>query len=361
MALVANIAPSKLSLSSILHREGYYNCLGSSCSASSGVAKPQVHKYHDVNYTFFKRLTSTDDSPCVNPTLPIMSPPASPPAAPRAREPSPPPPSSPRGSEPSESEDKVEPGEVEEADSLEDPTPVDKQASDDAPPLPQEPVPGSAPPLPQEPAPEGPPLPQEEPPDDGWDCQWDPNAQSWFFYNRFTGMSQWENPRLPSSTASASAAAAAAAPGTEPTAPQPSGSEKPAAGGYNPAIHGDYDPNAWYAQGYNNEEEEKAAAAAAAAGAGGVPGDPYGTQAQFNRFTGQFQTDDAGPGRHTDDAKSRRQMNAFFDVDAAANAHDGRSLKAERSNKKPSKTELKAFKEKRRARKEEKRRAWLRD
>jgi hypothetical protein len=68
-----------------------------------------------------------------------------------------------------------------------------------------------------------------------------------------------------------------------------------------------------------------------------------------------------GPGRHSDDAKSRRQMNAFFDVDAAANSHDGRSLKAERSNKKPSKAELKAFKEKRRARKEEKRRAWLRD
>ncbi|KAF7549442.1 hypothetical protein G7Z17_g6397 [Cylindrodendrum hubeiense] len=68
-----------------------------------------------------------------------------------------------------------------------------------------------------------------------------------------------------------------------------------------------------------------------------------------------------GPDRHTDEAKSRRQMNAFFDVDAAANAHDGRSLKAERSGKKPSKNELKAFKEKRRARKEEKRRAWLRD
>ena len=57
----------------------------------------------------------------------------------------------------------------------------------------------------------------------------------------------------------------------------------------------------------------------------------------------------------------KRQMNAFFDVDAAANSHDGRSLKAEQSNKKPSKNELKAFKEKRRARKEEKRRAWLRD
>jgi hypothetical protein len=87
----------------------------------------------------------------------------------------------------------------------------------------------------------------------------------------------------------------------------------------------------------------------------------YASTATFNRFTGQFQAAGEGPERHSDEAKSKRQMNAFFDVEAAANAHDGRSLKAERSGKKPSKAELKQFKEKRRARKEEKRRAWLRD
>jgi hypothetical protein len=54
-------------------------------------------------------------------------------------------------------------------------------------------------------------------------------------------------------------------------------------------------------------------------------------------------------------------MNAFFDVDAAANSHDGRSLRAERSARKLTKKELKMFKEKRREKKEEKRRAWLRD
>ena len=68
-----------------------------------------------------------------------------------------------------------------------------------------------------------------------------------------------------------------------------------------------------------------------------------------------------GPEKHSDDAKSRRQMSAFFDVIAAANMHDGRSLKAERAGKKPSKKELREFKEKRRAKKEEKRRAWLKD
>lgn len=214
------------------------------------------------------------------------------------------------------------------------------------------------PPLPNEPAPSGAPLPAEPLPeaaDDGWDCQWDPTSSAWYFYNRFTGTTQWDNPRQPS-------AQAAAAPGTTMTATsatlQPPVLERPAAGGYNPAIHGDYDPNAWYAQGHANEGNE--AEHAATVGASNAA-DPFTAIAQFNRFTGQFQTDDQGPSRHGDEAKSRRQMNSFFDVDAAANAHDGRSLKAERSNMRVSKSELKQFKEKRRAKKEEKRRAWLRD
>ncbi|KAL7921942.1 hypothetical protein ACQKWADRAFT_293955 [Trichoderma austrokoningii] len=203
------------------------------------------------------------------------------------------------------------------------------------------------PPLPNEAVPNGPPLPQTLE-DDGWDCQWDANSQSWFFYNRFTGKSQWENPRVPDTSAATTSQGVV-------VAPQPPSDEKPVAGGYNPAIHGDYDPNAWYAK--NEEEEEEAAAA-------GFAGDPaaiYGATVAFNRYTGAFQSGDAGPERHSDEAKAKRQMNAFFDVDAAANAHGGRSLKAERSNKKPTKNELKAFKEKRRARKEERRRAWLRD
>lgn len=208
---------------------------------------------------------------------------------------------------------------------------------------------GEAPPLPNEAVPDGPPLPNEPAPqksdDDGWDCQWDANSQSWFFYNRYTGKTQWENPRVPDTSAATT---------SQGVAPQPPSDEKPVAGGYNPAVHGDYDPNAWYAK--NDEEDESASA--------GFAGDPaaiYGATASFNRFTGAFQSGDAGPERHSDEAKAKRQMNAYFDVDAAANAHGGRSLKAERSNKKPTKNELKAFKEKRRARKEEKRRAWLRD
>lgn len=218
-----------------------------------------------------------------------------------------------------------------------------------------------APPLPNE----APPLPSGSPPaaeDDGWDFQWDPTSNAYFFFNRFTGKTQWENPRVQTGAAAASSSTdAGAAPGTTATAaPLPSGppplpaNDRPAAGGYNPAIHGDYDPTAWYAQGDKANENEAQQTAALAE-------QNYGAMAQFNRFTGQFQAAGDGPDRHSDEAKSRRQMNAFFDVDAAANSHDGRSLKAERSGKKPTKQELKQFKEKRRARKEEKRRAWLRD
>jgi hypothetical protein len=133
-------------------------------------------------------------------------------------------------------------------------------------------------------------------------------------------------------------------------------------GGYNPAIHGSYDPNADYAREATKEEEEEEEAAAAAAAALPIA-NPQGyiAQAHFNRFTGKFQQAGVGPEMHNDENKSNRQMTAFFDVDAAANSHDGRSLKAERRGKTLSKKELKAFKEKRHSKKEEKRRAWLRD
>ncbi|KGO78048.1 WW/Rsp5/WWP [Penicillium italicum] len=204
----------------------------------------------------------------------------------------------------------------------------------------------SAPPLPDE-AP--PPLPTEAPPaepeDDGWEPAWDANAGAYYFYNRFTGVSQWENPRVPE---------VPAAPGTENIHQSAAPKKEPVLGGYNPAIHGNYDPTAPYAQ-YHEEPEQPTTA---------VGFDPYAAYAAtgtFNRFTGRWQAEAINPENHNDENKSRRQMNAFFDVDAAANSHDGRSLRAERSAKKLTKQELKQFKEKRRERKEERRRAWLRD
>lgn len=236
------------------------------------------------------------------------------------------------------------------------------------------------PPLPNEPTPGGddsaPPLPNEAPPgqevDDGWSAEWDATNQTWYFYNRLTGVSQWDNPRQPSS----SAAAADGAPGTSTSAAQPPISQPTSiAGGYNPAIHGSWDPNAPYAQAYKDPDADAADEAeyqadlamyhAEMQGAdptAAAEGFEYGASAAaFNRRTGKTQPGDQNPERYSDANKSYRQMNAYFNVDQAANSHDGRSLKAERRGKQPTRKELSMWKEKRKARKEEKRRAWLRD
>lgn len=229
----------------------------------------------------------------------------------------------------------------------------------DEPPLPDEPLPGAstlstaadrdaAPPLPSE-------APPSNEPNDGWSAQWDATNQRWYFYNEHTGVSQWDNPRVPTADAAAAQPAAASSI-SQPTS---------VAGGYNPAIHGDWDPTAPYAQAYKAADEDTYEADLAAynaemdaeeAGEGA-----YGQNAAFNSRTGRFQTADQTVERHSDASKSYRQMNAYFNVDQAANSHDGRSLKAERRGKQPTRKELAMWKEKRKARKEEKRRAWLRD
>jgi hypothetical protein len=58
------------------------------------------------------------------------------------------------------------------------------------------------------------------------------------------------------------------------------------------------------------------------------PPEDYAATGTFNRITGHFQNAAINPELHNAVNESRRQMSAFFDVDAAANSHDGRSLKA---------------------------------
>lgn len=215
----------------------------------------------------------------------------------------------------------------------------------------------AAPPLPEEQGESAPPLPMGAPPveDDGWDPVWNDTTQAYYFYNRFTQQSQWTNPRVPDASQPAALGVGNydripdRAPGTEDLA---SAAQRPY-GGYDPAIHGDYDPTASYAQEQQAPEDGTGQLADPAA--------IYTATGVFNRFTGKWQPHDINPENHNDENKSKRQMSAFFDVDAAANSHNGKSLKAERSGKKLSKQELKAFKEKRKEKKEEKRRAWLRD
>lgn len=128
--------------------------------------------------------------------------------------------------------------------------------------------------------------------------------------------------------------------------------------GYIPSIHGNYDPNADYAK-YHEEKraEEQALANPYSAAALGAP--TYDSAVALNRFTGHAQRSGVGPDRHTDAAKAGRQMNAFFDAEAAANSHDGRSLKEERKAQKFSKEQIKQFNAKSKERKKTKQIAWL--
>lgn len=195
------------------------------------------------------------------------------------------------------------------------------------------------PPLPPGPPPEEP----QEAEDDGWQPLWDESYGRYYFYNSITGVTTWTNPRVPEATGAP--ALADEAPAVDHRSTDTENSLR-----YNPAIHGDYDPTAPYAQVPDPTQV-------------GAEGDGYTMVAKFNRFTGKFQAPDSKlvPENYNDENKSRRQMQFYFDVDAAANSHDGRSLKAERQTKKLSKKELKEFKAKRREKKEQKRRAWLKD
>ncbi|KAK0822083.1 hypothetical protein LTR02_007714 [Friedmanniomyces endolithicus] len=125
--------------------------------------------------------------------------------------------------------------------------------------------------------------------------------------------------------------------------------------GYNPKIHGSYDPNADYAQYHNDKLTEEKAIQEHGSVAAAQQAADYAAIGTFNRFSGGFQSADKSTERHNDFNKSGRQMNAFFDVDAAANVHDGKSLKEERRNQKLSKKEIQEMSKKRRDRKEKKR------
>ncbi|KAJ9653005.1 hypothetical protein H2201_009184 [Coniosporium apollinis] len=89
---------------------------------------------------------------------------------------------------------------------------------------------------------------------------------------------------------------------------------------YDSIIHGHYDPAAVDAAAAQ-------AAGQAASATQAVP--PSSELAALHVVTGRF-----NPGRVNDRHKSWRQVNTFFDVDAATNSHDGRSSNAERQGKK---------------------------
>ncbi|KAK3616610.1 hypothetical protein LTR56_025852 [Elasticomyces elasticus] len=143
-------------------------------------------------------------------------------------------------------------------------------------------------------------------------------------------------------------------PATSSTAPTSSEPE-PEYQGYNPSIHGNYDPNADYAKYHEQKHAQDDAIKEHGSLAAAQQAASYAATATFNRFSGGFQTADKSTERHNDFNKSGRQMNAFFDVDAAANAHQGKSLKDERREQKLTKKEVQDMNKRRKEKKEKKR------
>ena len=86
--------------------------------------------------------------------------------------------------------------------------------------------------------------------------------------------------------------------------------------GYNPKIHGNYDPSAPYAQYHHKKREEEARAeqATVVTTLQAATVADYSITGAFNRFSNRFQSGDQNTERHSDQAKSGRQMDAFFDV-----------------------------------------------
>lgn len=150
------------------------------------------------------------------------------------------------------------------------------------------------------------------------------------------------------------------------------------AGGYNPKIHGSFDPKADYAKQWrkDQEDEENAAAAAKAAITAQYEakssayngsnnrrnsGDDLTSAGTFNRYNGRFQGSDVNPDRYSQQNQASRQLNAYGgNLEAAANSHGGRSLKEERRKQRVSKEQIQAYKQKREERKRARDLAWYR-
>ncbi|USW51065.1 Putative WW domain-containing protein [Septoria linicola] len=187
-----------------------------------------------------------------------------------------------------------------------------------------------------------------------------PGVPAHYYTNTETGESSWTEPTEPYwlynvELVGPDPCGLQYPPGVErPTAAQSIAEAHPLA--YNPKIHGNYDPNADYAK---YTEQRLNGNNSATTLPGQIPGAvDYSSTMALNARTGSAQPAHLTADRHNDAAKSGRQMNAFFDVDAAANAHEGKSLKEERKNKKLSKAEVKAFNEARKEKKQKKRMAF---
>lgn len=148
------------------------------------------------------------------------------------------------------------------------------------------------------------------PAEDGWKAVFDPKTGSYYFWNLKTNETTWKNPRVP-----------------EDTSNDPQKLEK-------------------RLQEMPLERSH--------------PYKEYVFTARFNRFTGKWQNDpNKIPENFTREAKELRQQSFYFDVEATAAAHDGRSFLKERQQRKYTKKEMAQYKKQYKEKKEQRKREWL--
>lgn len=146
--------------------------------------------------------------------------------------------------------------------------------------------------------------------EDGWKAVFDPKTQLYYFWNSKTNETTWKNPRVPEDLLDDS---------NQPKVP------------------------------LQEEVTQRF-----------HPYKEYVFTARFNRMTGKWQNDpNKIPENFTEDARALRQQSFYFDVEGTAAAHDGRSFRAERQQKRLTKKELANYKKQNKKKKEQRKREWL--
>lgn len=200
---------------------------------------------------------------------------------------------------------------------------------------------------------------------------WSAPHNAYYFWNAETNTTTWTNPLAESSTtpatatatASATASASASAAYADPVHTRQPPNVDAEANETVPAGPTDLDPDLAFL--------DPGLYASSAGRQSGGQGAAYTARGTFDRRTGRFVPSDAAtaydPSRHSQTAKAKRQMEAYFDVDQWEKAKDdefaqrGEKDGGDRKNrhsKHPTKKELELYKE----RKKEKREAkygWL--
>lgn len=197
-----------------------------------------------------------------------------------------------------------------------------------------------------------------------WQAVWAPQQGAYYFWNAKTGETTWTNPLAPSPSAATTAAAGPSSSGATTAATAATAAPSTAMSDEDfAAMHG-IDPDL----AFLDPQLYAARLASAKGGGSAASAAAYGASGAFDTRTGKFVPSAAvlsgvhDPSRLSQVARSTRQMEVFFDVNAyqaeRAKEREEREAGGDAKRQRLNKKELKAFKEKR---KEKRLKKWKED